>query len=390
MAIPLIYNVRSVRERWPSTLVAILGIAGVVAVFVAVLALAKGFHSAMVESGSPQNVMIRRAGSNSEMESAVTLDQVKAVSNAEEIAKNAAGAPLVSPEVVVIAAFKHRKSDADALAQVRGVSPMAMEVRPNLKLAEGRFLEPGLAELVVGKAASGMYVGFNLNSKIKFGGREWTVVGILDGRGSAYDSEVWADTTVLQQTFSRPENIFSSVTVRMTSREAFEALKDRITSDPRLTVQADRESDYYAKQSELLTFVILFLGVMVASIMAVGAIFGALNVLLSSVSARSREIATMRALGFSPLAVVLSMTFESLFVAFLGGILGCIVILPINGLTTSTINWQTFSQLAFAFRVTPELLVGGVLFALVMGFIGGLVPSVRAARLPVASALREL
>ena len=212
----------------------------------------------------------------------------------------------------------------------------------------------------------------------------------MDSGGSAFDSEVWADTVVLNQTYKRPDNLFSSVTVRLTSPSALGTLKDALGKDPRLTVSTEREVDYYAKQSRMVSTMIRVLGFLVAFIMGVGAVFGAFNTMYSAVSARSREIATLRALGFSSGSVVWAFIFESLFLAFLGGLLGCVLVLPMNGLTTSTVNWQTFSQLAFAFRVTPDLLVQGLLFALFMGFWGGLLPSLRAARLPIASALREL
>ena len=390
MAVPLVYNLRSIKVRWASTSVAVLGIAGAVAVFVAVLSLARGFELTLVESGSPRNALVRRAGASAEMESVVTLEQVRIIADAPGVARDRSGRPLVSAEVVAIGPFRHRASASEALAQVRGVSEEALRIRDNLRVSEGRFLRPGLAELVVGKNAAVLYEGFSLGESPRFGGRTWKVVGILDASGSAFDSEVWADARVLNQTFKRPEYIFQSVTVRLESPEALPAFEKALKADPRLTVPVDREDRYYAKQSRVVSTLIRVLGYLVAGVMAVGALFAALNTLYSALAARTREVAVLRALGFSPRDVVFSWLFEALVIALLGGLLGDLLVIPLNGLTTSTINWQTFSQIAFAFRVTPELLLRGLLFALAMGLVGGLPPALRAARIPVAAALREL
>ena len=390
MAIPFSYNVRSVVARWSTTVVSILGIAGTVGVFVAMLAMARGFQATLVASGSPQNAIVMRAGSDSEMVSAVSLDQAKIIADAEEVARDGSGTPLVSPEVVVIGAFPLAKTGTDANVQIRGLSPGVLGVRPSVKVVEGRFFKPGLAELVVGSNAAKIYRGFDLGSTINIGGQVWTVVGILDAGGSAFDSELWCDATVLNQTFKRPENAFQSVTARLNSAADFQAFKDRLTSDPRLTVQVEGEEAYYAKQSQVVSTLIHVLGFLVAVVMGIGAIFGALNTMYSAVSARSREIATMRALGFGGGSVVTSFLAESLLIAGIGGVIGCLAALPLNGFTTGTINWQTFSHLAFAFRVTPGLLVAGMAFALSMGLVGGLLPALRAARMPIATALREL
>ncbi len=389
MAIPITYNLRSVRARWVSTIVAVLGIAGTVGVFIAMLALARGFHATLVSSGSPDNVIIRRAGATGEIDSTMALDQVRVIQDEPGIAHEN-GQPLISPEVVVIAAFPLKSTGTDANAQVRGVSADVLKVRTNIHISQGRFFQPGLAELVVGKNAESSYSGFNLGDTVRFGGGTWKIVGVFDAGGSAFDSEIWCDSRVLDQIYKRPENIFQSLTVRLTSPAAFTQLKDALSADPRLTVQADREIDYYAKQSQLLTTLITVLGSIVALIMGIGAVFGALNTMYSAVSERSREIATMRAIGFGSGSVILSFVFEALLIAFIGGVVGCIVVLPLNGVTTGTLNWQTFSHLAFAFRVTPLLLGIGILFALVMGLIGGVPPAIRAARRPVAIALREL
>jgi len=389
LAIPLIYNLRSVRVRWTSSVVAVLGIAGTVGVFIAMLAMANGFHTTLVSSGSPSNALVMRAGSNTEMVGAVLLDQVHIIEGAPGVMREA-NAPLVSPEVVVIAPFALKSSGTDANVQVRGVSAKALEVRPTVRIMAGRFLKPGLDELVVGKNAQKTYSGFDLGSNVRFAGVTWTVVGIFDAGGSAFDSEVWCDAALLDQVYNRPPNVYQSVTVRLPSAGDFVKFKDTLTSDPRLTVSVDREIDYYAKQSRALTELITVLGTLVAAVMGIGAVFGALNTMYSAVAERSREIGTMRALGFRSSSVVLSFVIEALFIAGVGGAIGCIAVLPLNGLTTSTLNFQTFSSLAFAFQVSPALMVLGMIFALLMGLVGGMPPAIRAARSPISIVLREM
>jgi len=389
MAIPVMYNIRSVRARWVSAIVAVLGIAGTVGVFVAMLALAHGFKTTLVSSGSPDNAIIRRAGATGEIDGSVNLDQEHVIQDAPGVAHDG-GTPLVSPEVVVLAAFPLKSTGTDANVQVRGVSPIVQKVRTNVKIVQGRFFQPGLTELIVGKYAEQSYQGFGLGDMVKFGGGTWKVVGIFDAGGSAFDSEIWCDSTVLSQTYDRPTNIFQSITLRMTSPAAFQSLKDSLTSDPRLTVQVDRERDFYDRQSQTLTTLITVLGFLVAGVMGVGAVFGALNTMYSMIAERSREVATMRAIGFGAGSVAISFIFEALLIALVGGIVGCVIVLPINGLTTGALNWQTFSHVAFAFSVTPALIAVGLVFALLMGLVGGAPPAIRAATRPVASALREL
>jgi putative ABC transport system permease protein len=389
MSIPVIYNLRSVRQRWTSAIVAVLGIAGTVGVFVAMLSMARGFKATLVASGSPGNAIVLRAGPTAEMYSIMMLDQVRIIEDAPGVARGKGG-PLVSPEVVVIAAFPLRRTGTDANVQVRGVSPRVLEVRDQVRISRGRMFRPGLNELVAGRNVAGTYAGLDLGRTVKFGGGTWTVVGLFDAGGSAFDSELWCDANVLNDVYKRPRNVFQSMTVHLTSPAAFGEFKDALTSDPRLNVQTEPERAYYEKNSQALSTMITILGTLVAFIMAIGAVFGALNTMYSAVAERTREIATMRALGFGGGSVVLSFLVESLFIAALGGLLGCAAILPINGWTTGTLNFQTFSHLAFAFRVTPDLLGVGIVFALLMGLIGGLPPAIRAVRRPVATALREL
>jgi putative ABC transport system permease protein len=389
MAIPFVYNFRSVTARWTSSIVALLGIAGTVGVFVAMLSLARGFRATLVASGSDDNAIVLRAGATSEMMSGIKLEDIKILQDAPGVAR-ASDAPLVTSEVVVVAPFPLRATGTDANAQVRGVSANVLTIRRNVKIVQGRMFQPGLAELIVGKNASSSYSGLTLGNTVNFGGGHWQVVGIFDAGGSSFDSEVWCDARVLDDVYKRPSNIFQSATVHLSSPGAFEQFKDAVTSDRRLNFDVTREIDYYARQSTRMTQLITILGGLVAFVMAIGAVFGALNTMYSAVAERGREIATMRALGFGGGAVVFSFLVEALLISFVGGAIGCVAVLPLNGLTTGTMNWQTFSQLAFAFRITPALLLAGIVFALVMGLLGGLPPAMRAAWRPVAVALREL
>ena len=389
MAIPVIYNFRSVKARWTSAIVAVLGIAGTVGVFIAMLSLARGFRATLVASGSSDNAIVMRAGATSEMMSGVALEQIKIMQDAPGVARNSDG-PLVTSEVVVVAPFPLRATGTDANVQVRGVSSNVLTIRTNTKIVQGRMFRPGLSELIVGRNANTTYSGLTVGNTVDFGGGHWQIVGVFDAGGSAFDSEVWCDARVLDDVYKRPTNVFQSVTVHLTSPDSLQQFKDSITADPRLNVDVSREIDYYAKQSTRMTQLITILGGLVAAVMAIGAIFGALNTMYSAVAERGREIATMRALGFGGAAVVFSFLIEALLISFIGGAIGAVCVLPLNGLTTGTMNWQTFSHLAFAFKITPGLLLAGVIFALLMGLLGGLPPAMRAAWRPVAVALREL
>jgi putative ABC transport system permease protein len=390
VAIPIVYNLRSVKARWTSAIVAVLGIAGTVGVFVAMLSLARGFKATLVSSGSADNAIVMRAGATSEMTGGVGIDSVKIIQDAPGIARGADGGPLVTAEVVLVAPIPLISTGTDANVQVRGVSKNVLEIRNRVKIVQGRMFQPGLNEVVVGKNANTSYSGLTVGNTISLGNVKWQVVGVFDAGGSAFDSEIWADAHLLGPAYNRPDTFFQSVTVHLVSPNSLQQFKDAVSSDPRLNVDVSREIDYYSKQSTRLTSLITILGGLIAFIMAIGAVFGALNTMYSAVAERGREIATMRALGFGGPSVVFSFVIEALLIAFVGGLLGCLVVLPLNGLTTGAMNLQTFSHLAFAFKITPELLVKGVIFALVMGFVGGLLPAVRAARRPVAQALREL
>jgi putative ABC transport system permease protein len=389
MPLPVSYNLRSVRQRWASSLVAILGIAGTVGVFIAMLALARGFQATLVSSGMPQNAIVQQGGSDSEMTSSLVLDAVRAIEDAPQIARRGSE-PLVSPEVVVIAALPLRGTESDANVQMRGVSPRVLAVRDNVRVAQGRFFRPGLQEIVVGSNALRAYEGLDLGKVVRIGPGRWTVVGIMDANGSAFDSEIWADADVLNGAFQRPSGVFQSVTAKLRSAEDFTAFEAVLARSPRLQVQVVRERDYYESQSRLVTTLITVLGGLVALVMGLGAILGALNTMYSAVAERSREVAVLRALGFRGGAIVLSFLVEAMWIALIGGVVGCVLVLPVNGITTGTINWQTFSHLSFAFRITPGLLALGIVFALLMGILGGLPPALRAARANVAATLRAI
>lgn len=388
--VPISYNFRSIRARWTSTIVAILGIAGTVGVFVAMLSLAHGFRATLVASGSPDDALVMRAGSTTEMMGGITLDSVKLVQDKPGVARDAAGQPLVTQEVVGVIPIPLISTGTDANVEVRGVSPNVLEIRKFVKVVQGRMFHSGLDELVVGRNASKTYQGLTVGNTVEFGGGHWKVVGVFDAGGSSFDSEVWCDSRILNEVLKRPENIFQSATVHLTSAAAFDQFEDSITSDPQLNLEVEREVDYYAKQSSAMTQLITILGGLVAAVMAIGAVFGALNTMYSAVAERGREIATMRAIGFSSWNVILSFLFEALLISFIAGVIGCVVVLPLNGMTTQTMNFSTFSSIAFAFKITFNLLVMGVVFALAMGVLGGLLPAVRAALRPVAVSLREL
>ena len=324
MAIPVIYNFRSVKARWSSAIVAVVGIAGTVGVFVAMLSLARGFKATLVSSGSEDNAIIMRAGATSEMTGGVTIDTVKIIQDKPGIARGADGSPLVTAEVVLVAPIPLISTGTDANVEVRGVSKNVLEIRKNIKIVEGRMFSPGLNEIVVGKNAKASYAGLTLGNTIALGSVHWKIVGIFDAGGSSFDSDVWGDAHLIGPAFNRPDIYFQSITVHLTSPAALQQLKDAATADPRLNVDVTREIDYYSKQSNRLTTLITVLGGLVAGVMAIGAVFGALNTMYSAVAERGREIATMRALGFGGPSVVFSFVIEALLIAFIGGLVGCI------------------------------------------------------------------
>jgi putative ABC transport system permease protein len=382
-------NLRSLPQRWVATLVAMVGVAGVVGVFVAVLSIGEGFAAVMARTGAPDTVIVMRGGSESEMMSVLSRDEARVIQDAPGILRLSA-LPASSAEVYLIADFPKRTTGTEANVPVRGVSPSAFAVRENLRMVEGRRFEFGRNEVMVGEGAVREFSGLDLGTTLKLGEGQWTVVGVFSTGGTAADSEVWGDAEVLAAAFRRT-GAFQSVYARLESPQRFDEFKAWLTTNPQLDVAVLREAQYYEEQSRVLRGVVAGLGGLVAGLMGIGAVFGAVNTMYSAVSARTREIATLRALGFGGSPVAVSVLAESLLMALIGGVLGgALAYVGFNGFTTSTMNWQTFSQVAFAFAVTPALLVQGVLYSLAMGLVGGLFPAWRAARLPVAAALREL
>ena len=388
MAIPLQYNVRSAFRRPVSSAATIIGVALVVAILVGALALASGFQAALVETGSPGNVLVIRKGADAELSSGITRDVVNVIRAHPDVAVGAGGRPLASPEVVVLINEERRGGTGSSNVTVRGVDAEAFVLRPEVKIVAGRKFAPGAAEVIVGQRIGRRFRNCGLGEKLKFGSRPFTVVGHFSADGSAFESEVWGDNAVLMPVFRG--DVFQSLTFRLENPARFAAVKRELEADPRLGVELREEREYYAAQSELLTGVLRVAGVFITLIMAIGAIFGAMNTMFAAVGARTREIAMLLALGFSPRAVLASFLAESTFLALLGGVLGCLLALPINGISTGTTNFSTFSELAFAFRVTPAALGVGLVFSALLGLVGGFLPAWRAARQPLSSGMRAL
>lgn len=388
MKIPFVYNVRSVMQRPVSTALTALGIGLVVAVFVAMLALANGFIAALVTTGSPENVLLLRRGADAELSSDIPREAISIISASPHVARGTDGRPLVSPETYVVLNLPRAGGDEFSVANVgaRGVSENAFEVRRNIRITEGRPFRSGQSEICVGAKLVDRFANLRVGDVLRFANRDWNVVCHFTADGSSFESEIWGENEQFQNVFRRSS--FQSVTFRLADPGAFEEVKRAFLADPRIQVDAHRETDFYTSQSELLGNILRFLGIMITSIMAVGAVFGAVNTMYAAVSSRAPEIAVLLTLGFRPRSVLTSFLVESALIAFVGGIIGCLLALPINGVVTSTTNWSSFSEIAFAFRVTPGLLVSGLIFAVVMGVVGGFFPARRASRLPVVQALR--
>ncbi len=389
LAAVTLLNLRTIPQRLGSSTVAVVGIAGVVIVFVAVLSIAEGFRKTMAGTGSPSKAMIMRGGADTELSSILMRDDVDIIKQAPGIAPGATG-PMASAELFVIVDLPKKSTGTAANVPIRGVQPEAVATRETLRVVEGRMFEFGRNEVIVGRAAQGQFAGLDVGSRISAGSNDWEVVGAFEAGGSVSESEIWVDASVLQSAYRRGAS-YQSVMARLTSADAFDGFKNALTSDPRLDVQVVRESDYYAEQSVMLSNLIKTIGYLIAFLMGIGAVFGAINTMYNAVASRTREIATLRAIGFGSLPVVASVIGESLALAAAGGLIGgAVAYAAFNGYQTATMNFQTFSQVAFSFAVTPALLLQGLVFALVMGFIGGLFPAIRAARLPIVAALREL
>ena len=382
-------NIRSIRQRLGSSTVAVVGIAGVVLVFVAVLSIAEGVAATMKASGDPNTALILRAGSDTEMTSGMLGDQARVIQDAPGIAHDSDG-PLASPELFVIVDHPLRRSGSTANVPLRGVTPMAFKVHDRLKIVEGRNFEFGKNEIIAGRAAARQFAGLDVGATLKWGENSWQLVGIFDDGGSVDESELWCDVKILQPAYRRG-NSYQSVYAKLASPDSFQELKDSLTTNPQLTVSAMRAPDYYAQQTVTLQGIIKTIGGIIAVLMGVGAVFGAVITMYTAVASRTREIATLRALGFGSVPVVVSVLAEATLLAVVGGVIGgAIAWAAFDGYQTATMNFQSFSQIAFAFAVTPKLLAMALGYAVLMGLVGGLLPAIRAARLPVVLALREL
>ena len=382
------YNLRSMIVRKGTAAMTAGGIAMVVSVFVMTLAIAQGFKATLVASGSPGNAIVLRKGATAETVSAVLRSDVPIIESLPQVARGADGRAISSPELVTIIALPRQTDNQPANVPVRGVGLRAFEVRDTLKFVEGRRFTPGTREVNVGRLALGRFKGLTVGSDLKFGSSNWQVVGVFTADDAAFESEVWGDVDVMMPAFQR--NGYQSITVKLADPSMFDSFKAAVEGDPRLYLQPRRELEYYAAQSQAMTTVIRVFGTFVTLILSIGAMFGAMNTMYAAVAYRTREIGTLRALGFSGSRIVTAFMAESIALALVGGVIGCLLALPVHGLSTGTTNFASFTEVAFKFRITPALMAGGLVFSAVMGAVGGLLPAIRAARIPVARALREI
>lgn len=391
MRIPIAYSLRNLGTRRLTTALTAGGMALVVFVFAAVLMLEAGLRQTLVDTGSPENVVVIRRGSGSEVQSGVERASAAIVESLPEIALGADGARRVSKELVVLITLNKRQAagavDKPANVIIRGVGPQALSLRPQLRLVAGRDPRPGSNEIMTGRAIAERFVGAGLGESLRFAGRDWIIVGVFDAAKSGFDSEIWGDAEQLMAAFRRP--VYSSMVFRLTDPGQFEVVKAAIEGDPRLTLEAKRETQYYADQSEALATFIRILGLSLSIVFSIGAVIGAMITMYAAVASRTAEIGTLRAIGFRRLAVLAAFLLEAMFLSLLGGVIGLFLASFMQLLTISTMNWQSFSELAFSFTLTPGIVARSLGFALVMGFVGGVLPAFRAARLNIVEALRS-
>lgn len=380
-------NLQSIPQRWGASLVIVVGIAGVVAVLVAMLSMSAGLTRTLGSTGRGDRAIVLRAGSNAELSSFLDRGLVTLIKQDPAIARGSDGLPLASGELIVITEVERRGEAGGTNVTLRGVERNTFELRPEVRIVEGRRFKPGLQELMVGRSAQRQFAGLDVGATLQFKGAQWRIVGAFDSNGDGHESELWADVEAVQNAFDRSG--YSSVLAQLTSHGAFDGFEARLKNDPQLTVDVERELDFFSKQSETLTFLIRLLTNVITVIMAFGALFGALNTMYSAVSSRTREIGTLRALGFGRVPVIASVMAESLVLAVTGGSVGAVLAYVLfNGTSVSTLSPGSFTQVAFNFAVTPALVVQGLTWALLIGFLGGLLPALRAARIPVTDALR--
>ena len=387
MALPLNYSLRNALVRWRSTIATVLGIALVVFVFVLLQSLAAGIEKSSGNTGDPRNIMVVRKGSTAESASLISRQNLTEIRYFTEIARNEKDEPIISADVLVLVNLPRRENNGEANVLLRGVTPRGMELRPQVKLSAGRWFNPGQREIVVSAKLAKRFANFDIGQSFKTGNASFTVVGWLEGGGSAFDSECWLDADECRSTFER--DMYSSFLIRVPDDATGEKLIQRIENDRRFKLKAEKEVEYYKKQT-MTAAPIKWLGGFLAVMMSVGAVFAAMNTMYAAVGARTREIGTLRVLGFRRRAVVMALMIEGGFLAFLGGIIGCAAAFYWNGYTTATMGFETFSEIVFQFSVTPRLVVEGLIFAVVVGLIGTLFPAIRASRLPVIAALKSI
>jgi putative ABC transport system permease protein len=381
-------NLRSVVERRATSLVAIVGIAGVVAVLIGIFSINEGFHAVLEQSGADDVAIVLRGGGTDEMTSGMSQQQARIIGDAAGVLHEN-GEPLSSAELYVIVDVPMKGTGTPANVPLRGVGSKAPSLRQGFHLIEGRMFTPGTNEVIVGRAAADTNAGLDVGSQLKQGTSVWNIVGVFGDRGSVAESEIWSDAIVLQGAYNRGAS-YQSTRVRLESPTALQTFKDALTSDPRVNVRVFTEREYYAQQARSLTLLVTSLGSVIAILMGIAAIFGALNTMYSAVSSRAKEIATLRAIGFGAVSVVTSVLVEALVLGFVGGAIGALIAyFGFNGVRASTMNLSSFSQISFAFAVTPTLLATSLAYALVLGFVGGLMPSLRAARVPITVGLRD-
>lgn len=385
--IPLKYNIGNLTARRVSTIMTILGIGVVIAVMLSMMALKNGVHSAIVSSGSKDNLMVMREGAEAELSSTVTKDAFRIIRAMPGVAKDGSGAPMASPELVIIFKIPKKDDPKGSNVLVRGVTAEAFAMRPYVKVVEGRMFRPGLNEVIVARRIRDRFVNTGLGDSFQFGSQKYNVVGVFDAQGTAFDSEMWCDADFLGQ--ARKRAAYSSVIVRPVDSSTFESIKAAIKNDNRLKLDVKSEYQYYDDQTRGLAGIVVLVGI-VTFFMTIGAILGTMNTMFSAIASRGRELATMRALGFKRRTILLSVIVESAFISLLGGIAGLLLALPVNAISTGTTNFQTFSEVAFNFRVDSHVALTGIIIALIAGIVGGALPALSAARMPITKALREI
>jgi putative ABC transport system permease protein len=388
MALPIRYNIRNLRQRWKVTLLAIFGIGLVVAAVVVIASMAAGFQAALRSTGSDNNAIVTQRGSLSELTSWIDIGNARTIMTDPRIARDSSGTPLASCEIVIIASKPKKTDNQPTNITLRGVTAEAFKVRTGINLVEGRMFTPGLFEIIVGKKISDRVNGLNVGDILKVQRRELKVVGLFTADGSSFESEMWGDYNALGPAVGRNGGC-ESLTVRLTNPAVLSSFDKDLRANPQMQVQADSERTYYENQAGGVAMALKILAGFVGFVMGIGAVFGAMNTMYAIVSQRTREIGTLRALGFSRFSILLSFVMESVLLALVGGVLGCLIAIPMNGFTAGTGQTQSFSELAFAFKITPGIVLTGMIFAAVMGFVGGLLPAVRASQMPITKALRE-